>query len=888
MLFLRTLGGLSLLESSDPGAGELISNSKSLLILAVLATRPDHTARRDYIAELLWPGTDRSRGLRALRQALFYLSKHAADVVDKSDEALTLNRRELAVDLWDFDEAINQSEYERVLELYRGPFAAGSERKVGSEVEHWIESQNSRVLAGLEVAFPAAIARAHEVGDHREAVELAKRYAATFPLDDQAQQALIRTLADAGQDLEAVRAFEGYRVRMAEDDLEEEIPAELRERVDHLRAELRTKPTNGVPAGPRGANAASEPAGSTDGRPLPWWRSSSVRVASGVAALVLVVLAVRWPWPDPPTGPLAELDARILALREPGTTNHLVEIALSGASVSMTTKREVGGAVLPTPSGRGMALMQAAADGWNLALESDGQTRPLTIEPGDEYPLAWSPDARQLIYARRAPSSNGGSGTHMIMVRNVATDSVRPLTERASEALPSVSWSPSGTHIAFSAGPRSSQALYVVDADGANERELAPHPAWDGFPAWAPDGERLAFVSERDGERDVYSVRVDGSDVRRITQTAAAERDLMWLSPTILAYLARRDDQTDLWVVDTFTGQIRQLTRDGELTAIVGGPQTVQWIERVRVTPRPHVVSPGQNVFLSLQAHDPGGETVGVAGDLVRWTVVHDTAATMVDPGHLRINGLGQPQVIASAAGWRADTVALVSLSLALVTRDPTLVEPWTGGLNDSLWRSWGDPLPIVRERGAPDGAGVIIPNGDAFFASGAISEVAIPAADGVTIEFDARLRFTGMANQSLRIAVYGEAPQDSLLAAGAAAPAVAVVFRGPTPDADGAIAILTRDHRMEIPLPPDVRFWHEYALQLIPDQPLEIIRDGRMFWRSPAAVERWPNALHVEISGQMVGTELMLGRLRAYDRPKYRLPQLPPDPENESEGPSS
>lgn len=106
MFYLKTLGGLSLERRDAPGAGDLLAGSKSLLILAVLATAPDHSARRDYLAQLLSPEFDRPRALRALRQALFHLARHADGVVIKDDDALRLDPSRLLVDLWELDDAL--------------------------------------------------------------------------------------------------------------------------------------------------------------------------------------------------------------------------------------------------------------------------------------------------------------------------------------------------------------------------------------------------------------------------------------------------------------------------------------------------------------------------------------------------------------------------------------------------------------------------------------------------------------------------------------------------------------------------------------------------------------------------------------------------------------
>jgi len=101
----------------------------------------------------------------------------------------------------------------------------------------------------------------------------------------------------------------------------------------------------------------------------------------------------------------------------------------------------------------------------------------------------------------------------------------RQLTKTGGEyaALWKTSWSPDGERLAFWAGGADGTAdVYVIDADGRNERDIsAAGMAQDQWwPAWSPDGTRIAFVQtdpaaivvvDPDGSNPV---RFDGPPVR--------------------------------------------------------------------------------------------------------------------------------------------------------------------------------------------------------------------------------------------------------------------------------------------------------------------------------------------------------------------------------------
>jgi Tol biopolymer transport system component/Zn-dependent M28 family amino/carboxypeptidase len=65
--------------------------------------------------------------------------------------------------------------------------------------------------------------------------------------------------------------------------------------------------------------------------------------------------------------------------------------------------------------------------------------------------------------------------------------------------------------------------IYIMDADGSNQRRLTSTPGYDGGPFFSPDGHRIIWRRfETSGAiADVYTMKLDGSDERRLTDFKA-------------------------------------------------------------------------------------------------------------------------------------------------------------------------------------------------------------------------------------------------------------------------------------------------------------------------------------------------------------------------------
>lgn len=124
-------------------------------------------------------------------------------------------------------------------------------------------------------------------------------------------------------------------------------------------------------------------------------------------------------------------------------------------------------------------------------------------------------------------------------------------------------WSPDGQQIAYQSNRSGSFSIWLMDANGENQREITSGDSDDRHPAWSPDGQKLAFDSDASGRREIWVVDQDGQNLRQVTSMGAISNFPGW-SPdgTMLSFYVYQEGTLNLWIVPLDGGEPQPLMSD--------------------------------------------------------------------------------------------------------------------------------------------------------------------------------------------------------------------------------------------------------------------------------------------------------------------------------------
>lgn len=122
-------------------------------------------------------------------------------------------------------------------------------------------------------------------------------------------------------------------------------------------------------------------------------------------------------------------------------------------------------------------------------------------------------------------------------------------------------WSSDGKKIVFS----SDQAIWVMNADGSNQKQVFDSVIWDGEPCFNVDGSKIYFASEYvsfiySKFISIHVVNVDGSDRDQLTSGADMRSPVMSPDGSTVVYISKLSGNYDLRTMDANGSNIMGLT----------------------------------------------------------------------------------------------------------------------------------------------------------------------------------------------------------------------------------------------------------------------------------------------------------------------------------------
>lgn len=374
MIEVRVLGPLRISASDGRSMETLARQSKRAALLAYLAAAtPRGVHRRDKLLALFWPESDEAHARAALSQAVYVLRSMLGEsaVVPRGDGQLGLSREVVWCDAAAFEEALDVGRSSDALGLYRGDLLDGFFVAEAPEFERWLDQERERLRQrAAEGAWTLAEARAAE-GDPLEAERWARRAASLLPADEAVVRRLMIFLHALGDRAAAIRAYEAFAWRLAEE-YELEPSTETRE----LAAAIRT---HDAPPSARSRTATTPPPAAV----LPARRGRALAAGRLIAAALATAALVGIAWAS-----LRRTDS------EPQPVKRF---ALDFAGVPALAGGIGGSTIAVSPDGAHLVYLGEGGDGQQLFLRSMDRLEavPIPHTVGARVPF-FSPDGEWL------------------------------------------------------------------------------------------------------------------------------------------------------------------------------------------------------------------------------------------------------------------------------------------------------------------------------------------------------------------------------------------------------------------------------------------------------------------------------------------------------------
>jgi DNA-binding SARP family transcriptional activator/Tfp pilus assembly protein PilF len=210
---MSLLGGFAL-ESGDGGKLNLPTR-KDRLLLAYLALKAGQPQTRERLAGLLWGDRGEAQARDSLKQALAGIRQAFrqadADPIRADRESITLEPAGIEIDALEFARlAADPATAAQAIEVYKGALLEGIDA-AAPEFDDWLKPERARLGALAERALEQLAQTAAANGRADDAIQFGRRLLAADPLSEPVYRALMRLLAQRGDNTSALKLYSDCR-----------------------------------------------------------------------------------------------------------------------------------------------------------------------------------------------------------------------------------------------------------------------------------------------------------------------------------------------------------------------------------------------------------------------------------------------------------------------------------------------------------------------------------------------------------------------------------------------------------------------------------------------------------------------------------------------------
>jgi serine/threonine-protein kinase len=216
---LCLLGGYEL-RGAGPAGAAVLSQSKTLALLAFLALSPDgRFQRRDRLVGLLWPDLDQAHARAALRKALHDLrtALGAQVITTRGDDDVALTADAVRCDALEFTESVEKGHLVRALELYHGDLMPGFYLSGCVDFERWVEDERAMARERAAAASWALAVRFEGQDQLTAASSMARRAVRHAWSDERVLRRAMGLLLRLGDRAGAIKMFDDFATRLRAD-----------------------------------------------------------------------------------------------------------------------------------------------------------------------------------------------------------------------------------------------------------------------------------------------------------------------------------------------------------------------------------------------------------------------------------------------------------------------------------------------------------------------------------------------------------------------------------------------------------------------------------------------------------------------------------------------